>query len=312
MKKFEFSYMSKDNKTQIHAVEWLPEEQPKAILQIAHGVTEYILRYEEFAKFLTEKGIAVVGNDHLGHGNSISENTEPMYFGPEGSWDWVVEDIKTCMDLTKAKYPNIPYYLLGFSLGSFVVRTHLIKYQEKLDGAIIVGTGQTPSFQIALAKFMANKEGKKVGENHTSETIRKLTFETYNKVFAPNRTKYDWLCANEESIDEYIKDPMRGGDMSAGLFREMLTGMAFTAKQDNINKTDKDLPILFLSGDKDPVGEQGKGVERAYNCFKKAGIKSVNMKLYPELRHDILREKCRQDVFDDIYNFIYSKLSDEK
>lgn len=304
MQRNEFYYMSQDGKTQIHAVEWLPDEEPKAILQIAHGVTEYILRYEEFAKFLTEKGIAVVGNDHLGHGKSISENAEPMYFGPEGSWNWVVDDIKTCMDLTKNKYPNIPYYLLGFSLGSFVARTFLIKYTEKLNGAIIIGTGQTPSFQISLAKFMANKEGKKVGEEHTSPTIRKLTFETYNKIFAPNRTEYDWLCASEKSIDEYIKDPMRGGNMSAGLFREMLAGMAFSAKQDNINKIDKHLPILFLSGDKDPVGEQGKGVKRAYNCFKKAGIKNVKMNLYSGLRHDILREECKQDIFNDILKFI--------
>lgn len=304
MRKTEFKYMSKDGKTQIHAVEWLPDEQPKAILQISHGVTEYILRYEEFAKYLTGKGIALVGNDHLGHGNSIAEDSEPMYFGPEESWDWVVEDIKTCMDLTKNKYPNIPYYLLGFSLGSFVARTYLIKYKEKLDGAIIVGTGQNLSIQIALAKFIANKECKKVGENHTSPTIKKLTFETYNKLFAPNRTEYDWLCANEKSIDEYIKDPMRGGDMSAGLFREMLSGMSFTANQKNINKIDKDLPILFLSGDKDPVGQQGKGVIRAYKCFEKAGIKNVNIKLYPNLRHDILCEENKQEVFDDIFEFI--------
>lgn len=308
MQKNEFYYMSKDNKTQIHAVEWLPDEQPKAILQIAHGVTEYILRYEEFAKFFVEKGIAVVGNDHLGHGKSIAEATESMYFGPEGSWDWVVEDVKTCMDLTKNKHPNIPYYLLGFSLGSFVARTFLINYQEKINGAIIVGTGQTPNFQIALAKFMVNIEGKKVGEDHTSPIIKKLTFETYNKRFAPNRTKYDWLCASENSIDEYIKDPMIGGDMSVGLFREMLYGMSYTAKQDNINKIDKDLPILFLSGDKDPVGEQGKGVIRAYNCFEKACIKNLNIKLYLGLRHDILREDCRQDIFEDIYNFIKSNL----
>ena len=306
MRKNEFYYKSKDNKTQIHAVEWLPDEEPKAILQIAHGVTEYILRYEEFAQYLTQKGIAVVGNDHLGHGKSIAEDAEPMYFGPQGSWDWVVNDIRTCMEITKGKYPDKPYYLLGFSLGSFVARTYLIKYQEKLNGAIIIGTGQTPNFQIALAKFRAKKEAKKVGEDHTSPTIKKLTFETYNKIFAPNRTEYDWLCANEKAIDEYIKDQMRGGNMSAGLFREMLTGMEFSANQMNINKIDKSLPILFLSGDKDPVGEQGKGVKRAYKCFKKSGIKNVQMKLYSELRHDILREECRQSILDDIYKFIES------
>lgn len=311
MTRNEFYYPSADGKTKIHAVEWLPNGEPKAILQIAHGVTEYILRYEEFANFLTEKGIAVVGNDHLGHGNSIAEDSEPMYFGPAGSWDWVVEDIKKCFDLTKNKFPNVPYCLLGFSLGSFVARTYLTKYPGTLTGAIIVGSGQLPSFQISIAKFIVNNESKKVGEDHTSPTIQKLTYETYNKYFAPNRTKYDWLCASTTSLDKYIKDAMRGEDFTAGLFRELLSGMAFTSKQDNIEKIDKNMPILFLSGDKDPVGEQGKGVIRAYNCFKKAGIKDINMKLYPGLRHDILREDCRQDIFKDIYNWLKDKIISE-
>lgn len=311
MTRNEFYYPSADGKTKIHAVEWLPEGEPKAILQIAHGVTEYILRYEEFAKFLTEKGIAVIGNDHIGHGTSIAEGAERMYFGPEGSWDWVVEDIKKCLEITKNKFPNTPYCLLGFSLGSFLARTYLTKYPGTLNGAIIMGSGQLPPFQISIAKFMVNNEAKKVGEDHTSPTIQKLSYETYNKYFAPNRTKYDWLCASATSLDEYIKDTMRGEDFTAGLFRELLNGMAFTAKQSNIEKIDKNMPILFLSGDKDPVGEQGKGVIKAYDCFKKAGIKDVNMKLYPGLRHDILREDCRQDIFEDIYNWMKDKIISE-
>lgn len=311
MTRNEFYYPSADGKTKIHAVEWLPDGKPKAILQIAHGVTEYILRYEEFAKFLTEKGIAVVGNDHIGHGTSIAECAERMYFGPEGSWDWVVEDMKKCLEITKNKFPNTPYCLLGFSLGSFLARTYLTKYPGTLNGAIIMGSGQLPPFQISIAKFMVNNEAKKVGEDHTSPTIQKLSYETYNKYFAPNRTKYDWLCASTTSLDEYIKDTMRGEDFTAGLFRELLNGMAFTAKQSNIKKIDKNMPILFLSGDKDPVGEQGKGVIKAYDCFKKAGIKDVNMKLYPGLRHDILREDCRQDIFEDIYNWMEDKIISE-
>lgn len=304
MRKGEFYFPSADGKTLIHGVEWMPDGQPTAVLQIAHGVTEHILRYEELAKYLTERGIAVVGNDHIGHGTSIANEAKPMYFGPEGSWDWVVEDIKTCVNLNKNQFPDKPYYILGFSLGSFVARTYLIKYPGTVDGAIIVGTGQTPHLQIALAKFMANKEAKKVGEDNTSPVIKKLTFETYNKIFAPNKTEYDWLCASEESLDKYIKDPLRGDSMSAGLFREMLSGMDFTANYKNIQKMDKNIPILFLSGDKDPVGEQGKGVKKAYESFKKSGIKDVEMKLYSDLRHDILHEDSRSQIFEDIYNWI--------
>lgn len=308
MNKNEFYYLSADGKTQIHAVEWIPDEKPKAILQIAHGVTEYILRYEQFAEYLVEKGIMVVGNDHLGHGKSIAKDSEPMYFGPTGSWKWAVEDMYTCTKMIKEKYPEIPYYMLGFSLGSFLLRTYLIEYPKTIDAAIIMGTGETPPVQIALAKFIANKEAKKVGENHTSPMIKKLTFDTYNKFFAPNRTDYDWLCSDNEGLDEYIADPMRGGNLSAGLFREMLSGMKFTSEIKNLKKMNLDTPILFISGDEDPVGEKGKGVIKAYHKFQNIGMKDVEIKLYPKLRHDILHEKCKKEIYEYVYNWIEKKL----
>lgn len=308
MNKNEFYYLSADGKTQIHAVEWIPDEKPKAILQIAHGVTEYILMYEQFAEYLVEKGIMVVGNDHLGHGKSIAKDSEPMYFGPTGSWKWAVEDMYTCTKMIKEKYPEIPYYMLGFSLGSFLLRTYLIEYPKAIDAAIIMGTGETPPVQIALAKFIANKEAKKVGENHTSPMIKKLTFDTYNKFFAPNRTDYDWLCSDNEGLDEYIADPMRGGNLSAGLFREMLSGMKFTSEIKNLKKMNLDTPILFISGDEDPVGEKGKGVIKAYHKFQNIGMKDVEIKLYPKLRHDILHEKCKKEIYEYVYNWIEKKL----
>ena len=310
MIKNEFYYPSADGKTQIHAVEWKPETEIKGIIQIAHGVTEYILRYENFAEFFTQKGFVVVGNDHLGHGQSIAPNDKPMYFGPNGSWNFVVKDIDTCKQMAKKKYPNVPYIILGFSLGSFLVRTYLIDYaQEPLDGAIIMGTGYIPNFKIAIAKMMTNKEAKKVGEENTSPVIKSLTFETYNKLFKPNRTAFDWLCSNEEALDEYIKDPLRGEDYSAGLFREMLTGMQYTADMKNIQKMNKKIPIFLLSGDKDPVGEFGKGVIKTHKIFKKAGIEDVEIKLYPNLRHDILHEKCKDTIYNDIYLWLKKKMS---
>ena len=308
MNKNEFYYLSADGKTQIHAVEWIPDEKPKAILQIAHGFTEYILRYEQFAEYLVKKGIMVVGNDHLGHGKSIAKDSEPMYFGPTGSWKWAVEDMYTCTKMIKEKYPEIPYYMLGFSLGSFLLRTYLIEYPGIADAAIIMGTGETPPVQIALAKFIANKEAKKVGENHTSPMIKKLTFDTYNKFFAPNRTDYDWLCSDNEGLDEYIADQMRGGNLSAGLFREMLSGMKFTSEIKNLKKMNLNTTILFISGDEEPVGEKGKGVIKAYHKFQDIGMKDVEIKLYPKLRHDILHEKCKKEIYEYVYNWIEKKL----
>ena len=307
MKKEEFNYLSSDGKTMIHAVKWIPSGEVKMVLQISHGVTEHILRYEKFANYFSLRGILVVGNDHLGHGSSIIPNAQPMYFGSVGSWNKVVEDIEKCREIISSQYSGIPYCLLGFSLGSFAVRTHLIDYPGRVDMCILIGTGQTPNLSIKLAKFMANKEAKKYGEQFSSPVIRQLTFGTYNKMFAPNRTEFDWLCSNEESIDEYINDPLRGDSMSSGLFREMLTGMEYTAKLENMKKMDRTMPILLLSGSKDPVGDCGKGVIKTVKSLKKAEIQDITFKIYPDLRHDILNEKDNKEIYEDIYKWLNEK-----
>lgn len=308
MIKKEFYFPSADGKTTIHAAEWLPEGDIVAVLQVSHGVTEHILRYEAFAEYFTEKGFVIVGNDHIGHGTSIAEGAEPMYFGPAGSWDWVVKDMHTCKTMTKQKYPNVPYGILGFSLGSFLVRSYLIQYPGEVDGAILIGTGQTPSAQLVLAKGIANHEAAKVGEDHTSPMIKQLTFETYNKIFAPNRTEYDWLTSDTKALDDYIADPLRGQYFTAGLFRELLSAMASTGKKEELKKMNTDTPVFFASGTKDPVGDCGKGVERAYQYFQKAGVKDVSMKMYPELRHDILKEVGCVAIYEDIYHWLKQRM----
>lgn len=310
MRKREFYYPSADGKTQIHAIEWVPEEKPVAILQVAHGVTEYIGRYETFARYFTDRGIVVVGNDHLGHGLSIAKGAEPMYFGPAGSWNWAVEDIHTCSQMMRKCYADVPYCLLGFSLGSFLVRTYLIDYPGAVDMVVLEGTGQTPPVQIAFAKQIANREARKVGEEHTSPLIKKLTFGSYNRLFAPNRTDYDWLCASEKSLDEYIADTRRGENFSAGLFRELLGGMAYTVKLDNMKKMHKKTHIHLVSGDKDPVGDCGKGVKRVYRDFRKVGCDDVSMKLYPGLRHDIFHEDCCEEIMEDVYQWLMARIED--
>lgn len=305
MKKEEFTFLSADKKTQVHGVKWLPETSPIGVIQIVHGVTEYILRYEEFAKFFTSLGYIVVGHDILGHGKSISDNNK-MYFGPNGSYKYAVADIKTCFDMTKQDYQDLPYTILGFSMGSFLVRSFLITNNDiKLNNAILLGTGNQLPLEIKLGKFMANKEAKRVGENHGSEVIDKLTFETYNKGFAPNRTKYDWLCSNDESIDKYIADKNIGPGFTSGLFRELLNCMEFCQKQKNVNKMNPNLNILLASGSMDPVGNYQKGVNRVKKSFEKV-IKNIDMKIYPNLRHDILNEKNKEEIFKDISNWLAS------
>ena len=304
----EFAFLSADKKTNIHAVEWLPDTPPLAVLQIAHGVSEYILRYEPFAEYLTAQGFAVVGHDHLGHGDSVAPGAARLYFGPKGSWSWVVEDIYTRRTLAGKRFPGIPYFLLGHSMGSFLARTYLIRYPGTVDGAVIMGTGQMAPALIAGGKLVAAIEGKRIGEEQPSPLVSKLSFDTYNKIFAPNRTGFDWLSVNTENVDRYIADPLCGGNASIGLFREMLGGMSFIAQPEQLKKMNLTTPILFISGEMDPVGDCGKGTTRAYESFLAAGVRDVSIILYPGLRHEILCETECEKVFADIQQWLVSKL----
>ena len=300
----EFTYPSADGKTDIHAVAWRPDGDARAVLQISHGVSEYILRYEPFAAYMTDQGIAVVGNDHLGHGQSIHPKGEKMYFGPKGSWDWVVNDLYTLREMAGRQFPGVPYFLMGHSMGSFLARTYLIRYPGTVDAAVLMGTGQMAPLLIAGGKLIAAREARKVGEEHSSPVVMKLAFGAYNKMFAPNRTAFDWLSVSEENVDQYIQDPQCGQNPAVGLFREMLDGMTLIAKPGRLKKMNKNTPVLFLSGAMDPVGDCGKGVRRAYESFRKAGVRDVRIKLYPTLRHELLGEKEKQTVYQDIAEFL--------
>lgn len=305
----EFTFPSADGKTDIHAVEWLPEGQPKAVLQISHGVAEYILRYEPFAEYLTARGFAAAGHDHLGHGGSVSPGGARLYFGPKGSWKWVVDDLYTRRNLLGKRFPGLPIFLLGHSMGSFLARTYLIRYPSTVDGAILMGTGQMSPALIAGGRAVAALERRKVGEDRTSPMVDRLAFGAYNKLFAPNRTGFDWLSLDPENVDRYIADPLCGGSASIGLFRELLDGLRFISRPENLKKMNANTPILFISGAMDPVGDRGKGVQRAYRSFQKAGVRDVSIQLYPELRHEILNEACREDVYQDLYRWLSEKLN---
>ncbi len=307
MKKSELFFPSADKQTNIHMVMWGPDEEVLGVIEIVHGVTEHIMRYEEMAYYLTNKGIAVVGIDLLGHGLSTNNGMKKMYFGGVGSWDYVVSDVDTCLNNIKEIYPDIPVALLGFSLGSFVARTYLINKPDAVDAAILVGTGQNSNLEIRLAQSVVKSETKKYGDDVATDKIKDLTFNTYNKKITPNRTEYDWLCSSNEMLDDYIADPLRGGVMTVGLFREMLNGMAYTGDKNKIDKMNKNMPVLLLSGSKDPVGGMGKGVNKVCRLFKSCGIQDTELKIYDGLRHDILHEDIRYDIYEDIYNWMKSR-----
>ena len=306
----EFTFLSTDGKTQLHGMRWEPEGgSVRAVLQICHGVAEHIARYDAFARYLNGLGIAVVGHDHLGHGLSLPEGGTPVYFGEGNTWNTVVDDIYVLHQRIRLRYPDVPLCIMGHSMGSFLTRTYLIRYPGTVKAAIIMGTGWQPKAVIAGGMAVAKAVGAVVGENGTSDLVTNLAFGAYNKLFAPNRTSCDWLSADEGNVDAYMADPLCGADTTVGLFRQMLLGIRFNQKLSNLRQMDPRIPVLFVAGEKDPVGDCGNGVRRTYQEFRRAGVQDCTLKLYPGLRHEILNEKAQQQqIFEDIGQWLTSKL----
>ena len=306
----EFYFSSSDGSSRIHAAEWTPEgHEIIGVLQIAHGVAEYGMRYAPFAEFMTEHGFVVVANDHLGHGLSAEKDAETLYFGPYNGWKHVVDDMYALRCRTKEKYPDVPYFLMGHSMGSFLTRTYLIRYPGTVDAAIIMGTGHQSPAVVAGGRAIAKAAGKRHGFKAHSPRVEDLAFGAYNKAFAPNRTSLDWLSASDNNVDAYIADPLCGADATVGLFRQMLHGIRFNQRQSHLRQMDREMPVLFVAGDKDPVGSCGKGVRQTYDAFRAAGMRDCTLKLYPGLRHEILNEKAyTADITKNIEAWLLSRL----
>ena len=304
----EFFFPSSDGKTLIHVNQWTPSERRiLGVVQIAHGVAEYGARYAPFARFLCDHGFEVVANDHLGHGQSLIPGGPMVYLGEKDGWWNVVDDMECLRSRVAKVFPDRPYFLFGHSMGSFLSRTHLIRYPGRLDGCILCGTGHQSPALIAGGKLIADREIRRLGKKAFSARADDLAFGAYNKAFAPTRTRFDWVSASEENVDAYIADPLCGGDTTLGLFRDMLDGLSYITRQSNMDKMDADLPVFFIAGDQDPVGDMGKGVRKAHDCFKKAGIRDLSIKLYHGLRHEILNEASRQYVYRDVLDWLEAR-----
>ena len=231
-----------------------------------------------------------------------------MYFGEGNTWDTVVDDIYVLHQRLRQRYPDVPLCIMGHSMGSFLTRTYLIRYPGTVKAAVIMGTGWQSRAAVNGGLALANAIAAMSGENATSDVVTELAFGSYNKLFAPNRTKVDWLSADEENVDAYIADPMCGADATVGLFRQMLHGIRFNQRMSHLRRMDREVPVLFVSGDKDPVGGCGKGVVQTYEAFKSAGMRDCTLKLYPELRHEILNERAYAgEITEDIASWLLRK-----
>lgn len=271
------------------AVIWQPEQSVRAVLQITHGMTEHMGRYETLAADLCRQGIAVAGFDLRGHGKNPG-NPQIASFG-EGGWAASIEDMHLFFLELQSHFPGIPHYMMGFSLGSFLLREYLCKYPEGISGAIIAGTGHQPGWLLSVMMPIVKGQFKKAGFDGTTALIKQLSFGTYNQKFKPNHTEADWLCSDRNALNHYLADPLVRKDISAGLFWELLGSMKRTGKAESYAGWNKEMPVLLLYGTEDPVGDSGKGVPRLYGLMKKAGLLAVDCQQFPCARHDIFHEE---------------------
>ena len=291
----------------IHACRWTPEGEIKAVVQIVHGIAEFVERYDAFARYLNGLGFLVVAEDHMGHGQSINGNGIQGYF--HGGWDAAVEDTCRLMKDTMAEHPGVPYVLFGHSMGSFMARTILCRYPDSgITAAVICGSGWQPTAAMPAIIKLMETVCKKVGETNPSEKLQKLIFGGYNNRVEHQRTAFDWLSRDNKTVDDYIAHPLCGFTASCGLLRDMMKGIYYIQQKQNLQNMRKDLPVFFIAGGEDPVGSYGKGIHSCVEAFQKAGMTDVDVRIYPLCRHEILNEINKEEIFEDVAQWLETKL----
>lgn len=276
---------------------WKPEGQPKAVIQLVHGMAEHIDRYDEAARAFAAAGYAVVGHTHLGHGPAAKIKG---YFGEKDGWQHLIDDVHILRQRTEKYFPGVPYIILGHSMGSFVVRCYLLQHAEGLAGAILSGTGFFPKPVAMLGLGVAKLVCLFGGEKKPSKLINGIAFGGSNKLFKPARTDFDWLSREESIVDGYIADPYCGFIFTGGGYRDFFSGLNRLTK---LPPMPKDLPVLLFSGEKDPVGS-GNGVNKVAQQLRDAGLEKVDVKLYPEGRHEMFNEINREEVYRDVTEWV--------
>jgi alpha-beta hydrolase superfamily lysophospholipase len=287
---------------------WLVDD-PKGILLILHGMSEHAARYEHFAHFLNTQSISVYAHDHRGHGRS--KNGHCGHFSDVDGWELVVEDVKNHIALIKEERQNeanIPFVILGHSMGSFITQEFILRYPKELSGVILSGSDGSPDILARIGRYVARLERLRKGGRGISTILNKLSFEDFNKAFAPNRTRSDWLSRDEKEVDLYLADESCGFDCSNQLWIDLLDGLVEMSKKERQKNIPSDLPILIFSGSEDPVGKNTKGVRTLLEAYAKAGLKKVTYTFYPGGRHEMLNETNKMEVYQDVVDWLKTSI----
>ena len=287
----------------------VPEEvEIRGIVQISHGMCEYFSRYTTFAKYLCSLGFIVCGNDHIGHGASVSRPSELGFFAARDGWKYLVDDVKQLTDLMQRRYPQLPYFLLGHSMGSLVARLYLTDYGEKLAGCILTGT-VGPNAAAISAAHLADSIARTRGMTYRSGFLSDLVFKGYNRKIKDPHSVFDWLSRDESVVSLYQSDEKCNFVFTATGFRDLFTLIAKANASHTFRHTPRGLPLLFLAGDKDPIGKYGEGVRRVVNLYRGAGVKNIEVVFYKDARHEVLNELGRLETYGDISRWLEAQLT---
>ncbi|SHM94510.1 alpha/beta hydrolase [Gracilibacillus kekensis] len=290
---------------------WRNTVQPKAVVQLAHGMVEHIERYNEFATYLADQGFIVYGHDHRGHGRTGEKADSLGFFAEKDGFERVVQDCIELTEFLKKEHPSLPVFLIGHSMGSFISRRYIMLNPEYLNGVILVGTGFQPSGLLKFGKGMVKSVRLLKGKLSPSPLMNNLTFLGYNKK-TDKHTKLDWLCSNPTEVKKYQKDPLCGFIPSLQFFYDFYKGIESIQSKANSFHIPKDLPLLFLSGKEDPVGQYGKGVEKTVSFYQSIGMESIEYHLYNYSRHELLNETNKEEAFQDISEWLNRQIACKK
>ncbi|HEX6244254.1 MAG TPA: alpha/beta hydrolase [Polyangiales bacterium] len=303
----DFRLPAKDG-TPLFVREWLPDGQPRAVIQIVHGMAEHSARYARLAKALNQRGYAVYADDHRGHGKTAQSPADLGHFGDEDSWNLVVDDLLAINEEIKSRHPGVPRIALGHSMGSFMLRSALLVRPREWMAVVLSGTGHSQPIVQRLNRLTPRLERRRLGKRGKSFMIRKFSFEAFNAKFE-QRTSADWLSRDNAEVDKYVADPLCGFECSVQLWYDMFGGLSQIFSDAALQKLPPELPIYVMSGARDPVGGDLSEIRRLHSALEKAGARSVTVRVYPDARHELFNETNRDEVTRDLIAWLDQQLA---
>lgn len=307
MKKTELYFDSANGKDRVQYFIFEPDMEPKAVIRFVHGMAEHVERYEEYFTYLADKGFLVSADNHIGHKGSVASDDDLGYFADHDGWKYLVEDEKKLTDLMREKYPHLPVFLYGHSMGSFIARAYLTRYADTLSGAIICGSaGSNP--MLGMGKKMAAFLRKIKGARHRSGLMTMIMFGSYNKKYKDPKSAYAWLTRDEQVVCAYEADPYCGFMFTISGYQDLMELLDRVNADSWYESVPVELPILVVSGSMDPVGGWSEGIYEIDQKLRRKQRNDVTVKLYKDMRHEIHNEIGKEGVWTDIANWVEERL----